>query len=87
VIKVEVISVSLPHELKETIKNLQKSDKRFGWTAIFCYGYKRMLEDDPNIAADLNVKIEKLATKLNFYVQKSVFLEEELDKIKAEKGV
>lgn len=83
----EVVSVSLPHELKETIKNLQKNDKRFGWTAIFCYGYKRLLEDDPKISQDLNIKIEKLSTKLNFYAQKSVFLEEELSKIRAEKGV
>jgi len=82
----EVVSVSIPHELKEKIKEQQKTDPRFGWTAIFQYGYKKLLMDDGK-TEDLNIKVEKLATKLNFYAQKSFMLEEELTKLKAARGV
>jgi hypothetical protein len=80
------VSVSLPYKLKEQIKEMQKTDSRYGWTAIFQLGYRTLVHNNDDIGQDLNVKIEKLATKLNFYVTKNYQLEEELNKLRAERG-
>jgi len=82
------LSISCPNEIEIQLRELQKKthDKKFGWTAIFLRGYHAIMNENLDELPNLNVKIEKMATRLNFYAQKAVQLEEQLANIKAERG-
>jgi len=81
-------TISIPDEVGIQLKELQikTHDKKFGWSAIFMRGYQHLNDDTTKDYTEMNVKLEKLTTKLNFYAQKSYLLEEELSKLRAEHG-
>jgi hypothetical protein len=78
----------MPDEVGIQLKKLQKDthNPKFGWSAIFMRGYMHLSDDNDKDLTEMNVKIEKLSTRLNFYIQKSVMQEEELNKVRAQRG-
>jgi hypothetical protein len=82
-------TISVPVEIAGQLVELRNKthEGKYGWTAIFMRGYHALMNSEAEGGApELAVKLEKLAAKLNFYVQHSVQLEEEISKLRAEKG-
>jgi len=82
-------SVSVPLEIAEELIKARKetNDSKYGWSAVFMRGYHALKnEGAENNAPEMAIKLEKLASKLNFYVMHSVKLEDELKQLRAEHG-